>query len=46
MWGMKAKSGCIDHEGRQLTSVAESLLEKETICLESGKIDQGWHSSP
>jgi hypothetical protein len=42
----EAKSRCADHEGRQLTSVAESLLRKETIWLESGKVGQGWHSLP
>jgi hypothetical protein len=37
---MKATSRCADNEGRQLTNVAEALLGKVPICLESGKVGQ------
>ena len=37
---MKATLRCADNEGRQLTNVAEALLAKVPICLESGKVGQ------
>jgi hypothetical protein len=37
---MKATLRCADNEGRLLTNVAEALLGKEPICLESGKVGQ------
>ena len=43
---MKAAWRCADNEGRQQTNVAETLSRREPICLESGKVGQGWHSLP
>jgi hypothetical protein len=43
---MGATWRCADDEGRRLTGVAETLLRKEPVCLESGKVGQGWRSLP
>jgi hypothetical protein len=37
---MKDTLRCADNEGRRMTNVAETLLGREPICLESGKVGQ------